>query len=346
MKSDRIKQLISLIAALVVAGNTMVWAAPSDPGNDPAQLSPPTASEPQIPEDSTPLESTPTEDPVSSSPNEENNSVSSSESEDTSEDSETSSQTDEDTSESSQTSSLSMDSSSLPAEFGNDLWNEDLAVTLSLACDWVNSEQGSLYFLCMGTAGKSAVSKNLNQYITDVSLKKDYDDIIELSYDILNVTFSGYNARNVLGKDLIDRLAAYPEYDSKDLYSVAYALLAIDSNPYEVQEVMKNSRANLKNLLLSFQNQDGGFYSYQSGQSSVIQTGLALTALAPYREEENIKQAIDNGISFLSAQQLSDGFFLDDTGKKSCVAVCKVITALNTLGLSVKDSRFIKMEKT
>ena len=353
MKAALKRRIAALALALTVAGSTAVSALPTDSQEPvPAQPDSPISTyEPDVPVTSAPpsdgssetpdspvTSSVPEEQPESSEPVLPESQPQEPESQP---EEETSSETE---SQSSQEESASSQSpaSSLPVEFGNDMWNEDLAVTLSLACDWVNSEQGSLCFLCMGAAGKSAVSRNLNQYIVDVSLKQNYEDILQLSYDILNVTFSGYNARNVLGKDLLNILASYPDYGTKNLHAVAYALLAIDSNPYEIQNTMKNSRPNLKTLLLSFQNPDGGFFSFRSEESSVIQTGLALTALSPYREEEAVAQAISRGVEYLASQQQSDGFFLDDQGEPSSIAISKVIVALNSLGLSVRDQRFVK----
>lgn len=238
-------------------------------------------------------------------------------------------------------------SSAPPPEPNNSQWSENLAVTLSLACDWVrNSEKGSLYFLCMGSAGKPAVSRTVNQYITDVSLKTEYEEAADLAYDILNVTFCGYSAENVLGKNLLDQLSIYPDFEQKDIYTIAYSLLAIDSNQYEISQIMKNNRENLKSSLLTYQGESGGFFSrYSSDGENVSQTALAVSALAPYREEPEISAAIERALNFLIEQQVPEGGYYEN-GDISSVAISRTIIALNCLEIPMSDPRFVRNQKT
>lgn len=293
----------------------------------------------------------------------------------------------------------------------NEFWTEEMAATLSLACEWVkNSDQGNLYFLCMGSAGKTAVSASVNQYITEVSLKKSYENPISASYDALNVTFCGYDAHNVLGRDLIQIIANISNYQEQDLYTVAYALLAIDSNQYQVdldttkstdadenesknnvseEQILKDAplyhsikdyvkigeaaalkpaiearisafseidsenstelsgvRQKLVETLLSFQNEDGGFQvSPTTHSSSVIQTGLALTALAPYRDEPNVASVIEQGLLFLEQEQQNDGTFYQN-GLPTSIAVSKVIVTLYALDIPLDNPQFMKNGET
>ena len=293
----------------------------------------------------------------------------------------------------------------------NEFWTEEMAATLSLACEWVkNSDQGSLYFLCMGSAGKTAVSSSVNQYITEVSLKESYENPISASYDALNVTFCGYDAHNVLGRDLIQIIANTSNYQEQDLYTVAYALLAIDSNQYQVDleapkstitdgndaennadeeqpledvvlyhsikdyveigedaalkpaieariaafaemEAENNAelsgiRQKLVETLLSFQNADGGFQaSPTTRSSSVVQTGLALTALAPYRDEPTVASAIEQGLLFLEQEQQNDGTFYQN-GSPTSIAVAKVIVTLYALDIPLDSPQFMKNSET
>lgn len=249
-------------------------------------------------------------------------------------------------SHSSKSSSSKKDSSSEKTEPNNQLWTENMATILSLTCDWLKtSEQGNLYFTCMGTAGKSAIAKLVNQYITDVSLISDYQNALSLSYDILNVTFCGYHATNVLGVDLISEFTSfsYDDFSGSDLYTIAYSLLALDCNFYQLPNG-SSLRSDLKSLLCLYQNPDGGFFSHtNASQSTVKQTALALSALSPYKQETEIQDVIHRALDYLATQQLPNGGFIEN-GQESSIALSKVIIALNSLGIP-DDARFIKQNQ-
>lgn len=237
---------------------------------------------------------------------------------------------------------LSKEESDIQPERNNELWNDEMAVTLTMACDWVrNSDAGDLYFFCMGSAGKPALSKLVNQYITEVYLKQDYPNILNLSYDVLNVTFCGYNAENIYGKNIIQNITEYMDYDKEDLYVNAYSLLAVDSNQYEISSIAKNSRKNMITRILNFQNTDGGFGNYVGNSSSVVQTALAISALSPYRDQEEVASALNRAMTYLQNNQEANGSFYEN-GKPSTSAVAKVIVALNCMGISIDDPRFVK----
>lgn len=236
-------------------------------------------------------------------------------------------------------------SSELPIS-PNDAWDEEDDVTLSLACDWLtNFGQGELYYLCMGAAGVPAPAKTVTKYIADVSLTASFEDILSLEYTVLNTTFCGYSAENVLGKNLISEIGRYEYYDIENLQTVAYALLALDSNRYMKDGSEANNRTTLIEQLLKYQNTDGGFSAELGGSSSPVQTALALTALSPYAEEKKFFQAVQNGLEYLQLQQRPDGTFLENR-EVSSVAVSKTITALISLGIPLTDPEFMKEGET
>ena len=103
--------------------------------------------------------------------------------------------------------------------------------------------------------------------------------------------------------------------------------------------------------LLKAQESDGGFsLSAGSGQMDVDITAMALTALAPYYEENSeAKAAADLALSWISEHQESDGGFCSsmDTGTESSESCAQVLTALCSLGIDPQsDSRFIKNGNT
>jgi prenyltransferase beta subunit len=240
----------------------------------------------------------------------------------------------------------SEESSSESPVSANETWTEEKEVTLSLACDWLTSfGQGELYYLCMGAAGIPAPARVVTKYIADVSLTSSFEDVLSLEYTILNATFCGYSAENVLGKNLIDEMGRYEYYDIENANVVSYALLALDSNRYMENGEYANNRATLIDQLLLYQNADGGFGEEVESGSSSVQTALALTALAPYAQEDTIAPVIQKGLQYLQRQQQSDGTFLEN-GAVSSVAVSKTIIALISLGIPLTDSGFMKEGET
>ena len=86
-----------------------------------------------------------------------------------------------------------------------------------------------------------------------------------------------------------------------------WALLALDSKDYEEPEGAVWNREKLVDAILEKEQEDGGFSLSTDGDSDVDITAMALTALAPYKDEGKVSSAIENGFSWLSSQQQADG---------------------------------------
>lgn len=232
--------------------------------------------------------------------------------------------------------------------YASEGWSNELSITLSDACDWLSdTDDDMLLQFCLGSAGKTAPPGTVNHLVQKIA-KTDPDsmDLCTLSYNILNVTFSGYHAANVMGVNLIDQLTMRSDFTATDLYPIAYGLLSLSSNPYEVTSILKNSPSRLVERLLQYQNSDGGFRSsYLKADSSAVQTGLALAALANYRDQEGVNSSIRRGLAYLSANQQWDGSFLENNVSSS-LAVSKTIVALKALGIPLNDPRFVKNDET
>ena len=139
--------------------------------------------------------------------------------------------------------------------------------------------------------------------------------------------------------------------DTQGTNALIWALIALDSQDYEVPEDAYQSRDEILAELLKAQESDGGFsLSAGSGQTDVDITAMALTALSPYYEENSeAKAAADLALSWISDHQESDGGFCSsmDTGTESSESGAQVLTALCSLGIDPQsDSRFIKNGNT
>lgn len=119
-----------------------------------------------------------------------------------------------------------------------------------------------------------------------------------------------------------------------------YALLALDCGNYEIPEGSRYTRESIVAALVSEQHDDGSFGFGE--RSDVDMTAMALHALAPYSDDPKIKEAIDEGIKFLSAEQNGDGSF-SGMDSKTSESISQVIIALCANGTDPRtDERFIK----
>ena len=124
-----------------------------------------------------------------------------------------------------------------------------------------------------------------------------------------------------------------------------YALITLDAGNFTVPNSARYSREYLINALLKNQEEDGGF-GIMKGKSDVDITAMALQALAPYAEKNEVRNAIDKALAMLSSVQNDDATFSNwnTTSSESC---SQIIIALCALGIDPKtDERFIKNENS
>ncbi len=97
----------------------------------------------------------------------------------------------------------------------------------------------------------------------------------------------------------------------------------------------------LAEKIVSFRLADGGF-ALSGAVSNVDVTAMALIALAPYRENAAVNEAVESAIAFLSSAQTENGGFVN-YGAENCESAAQVIVALTALGIDPEnDARFAK----
>lgn len=90
-----------------------------------------------------------------------------------------------------------------------------------------------------------------------------------------------------------------------------------------------------------FQLEDGGF-ALAGDISDTDVTAMAIQALAPFYENEQVRVVVDEALTRLSNLQLDDGSF-QSYGVPNCESTAQVLIALNTLKIDwTTDTRFIK----
>lgn len=97
----------------------------------------------------------------------------------------------------------------------------------------------------------------------------------------------------------------------------------------------------ISDKLLSLQKSDGG-WTVMGNFSDVDVTAMCLQALACLEENDNISEAIDAAVAFLSEKQLDNGGY-SSSGRENAESAAQVIIAAASLGIDpASDKRFIK----
>lgn len=174
----------------------------------------------------------------------------------------------------------------------------------------------------------------------------DFRKITDLEKTILVLSSLGEDCRNIEGYNLIEKLYNSDEINKQGNNGVIFALIALDSRQYEVPSTAKWTRERIKEEIIKAQNPAGGFPLITGDSSDVDITAMALQALAPYKEEKEIKPVIEKALEYLQKVQNENGHF-SAYGQENSESLSQVIIALTSLGIDpIADTRFIKGGKS
>jgi hypothetical protein len=170
----------------------------------------------------------------------------------------------------------------------------------------------------------------------------------EYSRLILALTAIGKDPSNVCGYNLLEPLGDFGKTVYQGINGPIFALIALDSGNYAMpvckEAKTQATREMYVNEILSRQLADGGFDLGGSKAGADI-TGMALQALAKYRDIEDVKTAVDRALSCLSKIQEQNGGY-KSFGAVSSESAAQVLTALCELGIKYDDPRFVKNGKS
>ena len=194
------------------------------------------------------------------------------------------------------------------------------------------------------------IVETVNELATEVELNGalDKNKSTENSRLIVALSAIGKDATSVGNWNLVDAYSAngINWIKKQGMNGTIWTLLALDSNDYETSD--PTIRQQCVDSILSLQHDDGGWslMTNTSLASNVDITGMALTALYPYRNQPAVAAACEEAIAWLSDAQLSTGGFPYGTGETS-ESCAWAIVALTTWGINPDtDSRFIKNGKS
>ena len=120
-----------------------------------------------------------------------------------------------------------------------------------------------------------------------------------------------------------------------------WALIALDSVSGVVPDDADDTREDMINAVLEGQLENGGFRLIGETPDVDI-TAMAITALSPYTDREDVLRALDSAVEFLSGVQKDGGDFAS-WGQENLESTAQVAIALCTLGINPEnDARFVK----
>ncbi len=194
----------------------------------------------------------------------------------------------------------------------------------------------------------AAVEKHVEK-CKGVLHKKKYT---EYSRVVVALTAIGADPTNVSGYDLLKHLGDFDKTIWQGINGPIWALIALDSGDYDMpvnaDAKTQATRQMYIDEILSRQLDDGGWNLSDkggSGSSDPDITGMALQALAKYREQSKVKTAVDKALDCLSEMQDEEGGYSSYDVENS-ESVVQVIVALCELGIDLEDSRFVKNGNT
>lgn len=158
------------------------------------------------------------------------------------------------------------------------------------------------------------------------------------------------------GKNLIELIYNSPErrggFDTMTFQGnngPIFALIALDTQNFEVPNDAKWTRQKLIKELLNNQNENGSWHLNTNFESPSIDiTAMALIGLSPYNDQEEVRKSIDSAVNWLSDIQTEDGGFDGGSfvGGITSEAASQVIIGLSANGIDPTNEEFVKNENS
>lgn len=192
--------------------------------------------------------------------------------------------------------------------------------------------------ISMLRAGQSIDDADLYGYYTsvveEISSWKTTHKPTDIERVALALTAMGKDITDVEGIDLAAFIYNHPNLDAGS-NELSYALLALDAADITTPENAEWSRDKIVKALLKYQNEDGGFSLSGTDSSDIDLTAMALQALAPYVDNDDVKVAVDESLAFLV-----DSLSMPLYGYNSIEAEAQVILALSVLKIDPVEAGF------
>jgi|GEM_PF-2374335 len=155
---------------------------------------------------------------------------------------------------------------------------------------------------------------------------------------ILALSSIGKNAADVGGYDLTAPLSDLEWLKVQGVNGPVNALLALDSGNYGTPQL----RETLLTYILS-REMPGGGWSFNGAVADADMTSMALQALAAYRDQTEVADALGRAVTALSGMQLANGSFGFEEDGTNAESTAQVVIAMAALGVNpMTDAQFAK----
>lgn len=194
---------------------------------------------------------------------------------------------------------------------------------------------------------KDMVSKSTLLTKAQSVIEENKDKATEFERIAVSLTSAGFDAQNIPKRsggtiNLIEKIANFENMGSLNDY--IWALLAYDSGNYTLPKNSKWTREALIDYLLNHQLSDGS-WSLNSTKGAFVDvdiTAMAISALAPYKDDAKVSAALDRAIRTLGSIKTSGlGYIYGPQKTETSESSSMVLIALAAMGIDPdQDSRF------
>ncbi|NOH15828.1 immunoglobulin-like domain-containing protein [Clostridium cochlearium] len=180
-------------------------------------------------------------------------------------------------------------------------------------------------------------------------ISSSWSSITDLERVAIALTSMGFDVRETTTKDkkcinLIEKIMNSDMKGSTNNAAI-FGLIAIDSGNYDIPNGTKNTRESLVKLILSRQNDDGGWPLYD-GASDIDISAMALSALAPYfhNGDSEVVEAVNKGLIYLESALKEAGLYdFPDEDEGNSNSISMAIIAYTALGKNIDRLDWLMM---
>lgn len=219
----------------------------------------------------------------------------------------------------------------------------DGATAKMLADGFISSDWEALAIARSNTPANKELRQNYYNQIVNYLNTEARLSATDYERTIIGVLSVGGDPTNILEatehKNLIEDLYRFNVING-GTNAVIYGILALQTKDYEVPADAVFSIQDLINKLISVQKVDGGWALFGSA-SDIDITGMAMTALAKYKDMPEVAAALDRSVDYLSTVQLESGGFKGWSNENSN-SLSQAIMGLTMTGNDPTGPRFTK----
>ena len=216
----------------------------------------------------------------------------------------------------------------------------------------ISSIGGEWSMIGLSRSGADVPKSYYDKYYSNVvsELKEKNGTLTSVKYTeysrvILALTAIGRDVTNVGGYNLLEKLADFNSVKKQGINGPIFALIALDSKDYSIPQVsgvpVQTTREMLIDYILNEEITDAngvkGGFSLGGDTPDPDITGMALQALASYKDQPKVKAVIDRALAVLDSLEEKNGGF-STWGAETSESIIQVIIGKSALNIDCADN--------